>query len=155
MCQVKIVQNNILKMKNFSLVRIELSIAFMKSRIGSISKEIGLISITHEILNMSHFMIYSYKILCSNFCAHFDAIIVVSVKVPCRGMAYQITTVFWFLDDTEKRRIFKNLEHLKGLSEGGKGARGQGGNCPFPLAPRNSWKSRRRHKPLMPLHLLH
>ena len=112
-------------------MRIELSIAFMKSRIGSISKEIGLISITHEILNMSHFMIYSYKILCSNFCAHFDAIIVVSVKVPCRGMAYQITTVFWFLDDTEKRRIFKNLGHLKGLSEGGKGARGQ-----LPLPPR-------------------
>ena len=103
-------------------MRIELSIAFMKSRIGSISKEIGLISITHVILNMSHFMIYSYKILCSNFCAHFDAIIVVSVKVPCRGMAYQITTIFWFLDDTEKRRIFKNLGHLKGLSEGGKGA---------------------------------
>ena len=104
------------------LVRIELSIAFMKSRIGSISKEIGLISITHVILNMSHFVIYSYKILCSNFCAHFDAIIVVSVKVPCRGMAYQITTIFWFLDDTEKRRIFKILGHLKGVSEGCEGA---------------------------------
>ena len=91
------------------LARIELSIAFMKSRIGSISKEIGLISITHEILNMSHFVIYSYKILFINFCAHFDAIIVVFIKVPCWGMAYQITTIFWSLDDTKKRRIFESL----------------------------------------------
>ena len=97
------------------LARIKLSIAFMKSRIGSISKEIGLISITHVILNMSHFVIYSFKILCSNFCAHFDAIIVVFIKVPCWGMAYQITTIFWFLDDTKKRRIFKSLGHLHTL----------------------------------------
>ena len=91
------------------LKSIELSITFVKSRIGSISKEIWLISITHVILNMSHFVIYSYKILFINFCAHFDAIIVVFIKVPCWGMAYQITTIFWSLDDTKKRRIFKNL----------------------------------------------
>ena len=95
--------------------RIELSIAFMKSRIGSISKEIGLISITHVILNMSHLVIYSYKILFIYFCTHFDAIIVVSIKVPCWGMAYQITTIFWSLDDTKKKRIFKSLGHLHTL----------------------------------------
>ena len=71
--------------------------SFMETGIGTSTIDEGLMLILQEILNVTQFMVHGKELILCDTGTLLDANIIDQIKVPGRGMAYQITAISGFL----------------------------------------------------------